>query len=249
MWHTWGTTIRHTWHTWGTTTRHMWHTWGTTIRHMCRVGQNRIYTPYILWFPCQKYCIYTPCIYGSGQPYTSGTRGVQSGLCNDGVTVWSVKIRSDGGHPTWRCQTVISNFGDRHDGAWRCGWRYGLKMAFRPKNGRFGPFSSFLNVACVLFGQTNDWCNNVRKRKVVVLTRIRTLVSTFHSKKALDGGFHNNYGGRSPRPSARSTRQFWNTVILTFWRCRPSTVQKCYDGAIAQPLCTHLEQQRSKEHG
>jgi hypothetical protein len=36
-----------------------------------RVGQNRIFTPYMtvyfLWFPCQKY-LKTPYIYGSGQP-------------------------------------------------------------------------------------------------------------------------------------------------------------------------------------
>jgi len=27
-----------------------------------KVGQNRIYTPCIWWFPCQKYCIQTVCI-------------------------------------------------------------------------------------------------------------------------------------------------------------------------------------------
>ena len=39
---------------------------------MCRVGQNRIYTPYMtvyLVIPCQKDRMCTVYIYGSGQPY------------------------------------------------------------------------------------------------------------------------------------------------------------------------------------
>jgi hypothetical protein len=39
--------------------------------YTCRVGQNRIYTPYItvyLMISCQN-TVYTPYIYGSGQPY------------------------------------------------------------------------------------------------------------------------------------------------------------------------------------
>jgi len=41
--------------------------------HMYRVGQNRIYTPYMtvyLMKSLQKITLYTPYIYGSGQPYT-----------------------------------------------------------------------------------------------------------------------------------------------------------------------------------
>jgi len=42
------------------------------FNHIFRVGQNRIYTPYdriLLDFPA-KNTVYTPYIYGSGQPYT-----------------------------------------------------------------------------------------------------------------------------------------------------------------------------------
>jgi hypothetical protein len=55
--------------------------------------------------------------------------------------------------------------------------------------------SLFQNVACVLFTQANDWCNNERKRKGKRIAKSLRLdqdlnpVSTFHSKKALGGGF------------------------------------------------------------
>jgi hypothetical protein len=53
-------------------------------------------------------------------------------------------------------------------------------------------FSSFLNVACVLVVQTNEryiikkgkGIGKGQLAKVYVLTRIRNLVSTFHSKQA-----------------------------------------------------------------
>jgi hypothetical protein len=47
----------------------------------------------------------------------------------------------------------------------------------------------------VLFTQANDWCNNERKRKGKRIAKSLRLdqdlnpVSTFHSKKALGGGF------------------------------------------------------------
>jgi len=41
----------------------------------------------------------------------------------------------------------------------------GPKIAKRPNNGILTIFSSILDVACVLITQTNDWCNNERKRK------------------------------------------------------------------------------------
>jgi len=40
---------------------------------MFRVGQNRIYTPYMtvyLVVSLPNFTVYTPYIYGSGQPYT-----------------------------------------------------------------------------------------------------------------------------------------------------------------------------------
>ena len=62
-------------------------------------------------------------------------------------------------------QTVILEFGNCHDGAWRYGWRYGPKFAKRPKNGIFTPKWPFLNVTCVLFVQTKYFCKKERKRK------------------------------------------------------------------------------------
>jgi len=43
--------------------------------HKNRVGQNRIYTPYDRIFDDfpAKNTVYTPYIYGSGQPYTRST--------------------------------------------------------------------------------------------------------------------------------------------------------------------------------
>jgi hypothetical protein len=54
-----------------------------TSLHMCRVGQNRIYAPYmtVYWdIPCQKFRIYTIYIYGSGQPYTCAVSEGAGGL-------------------------------------------------------------------------------------------------------------------------------------------------------------------------
>jgi hypothetical protein len=42
------------------------HTWSVGLART--VYMHRIW-PYILWFPCQKYRVYTVYIYGSGQPY------------------------------------------------------------------------------------------------------------------------------------------------------------------------------------
>jgi hypothetical protein len=41
---------------------------GRAEKHMSRVGQNRIYSPYMTDFPANN-TVYTPYIYGSGQPY------------------------------------------------------------------------------------------------------------------------------------------------------------------------------------
>jgi hypothetical protein len=49
-------------------------------------------------------------------------------------------------------------------------------------------------VQCVLFVQTNDWCNYKRIVKSCVLARSGTLVSTFHRHLAL--GLHSYNGGR-----------------------------------------------------
>jgi hypothetical protein len=71
----------------------------------------------------------------------------------------------------------------------------------RPKKGILTPkwpFRLFSPHFCMCVIYTNNqiiinWCNNERKRKgkgwqkVCVLTRIQTLVSTFHSRKALNG--------------------------------------------------------------
>jgi hypothetical protein len=43
--------------------------------HIHRVGQNRMYTPYMtvylaIFLPIIPYTVYTPYIYGSDQPYT-----------------------------------------------------------------------------------------------------------------------------------------------------------------------------------
>ena len=43
---------------------------GVASFFICKVGHNYMYTPSIWWNSCQKYCIYTVYIYGSGQLYT-----------------------------------------------------------------------------------------------------------------------------------------------------------------------------------
>jgi len=62
----------------------------------------------------------------------------------------------------------------------------------------------------------------------VCLTRIWTLISTFHSKKALDGGFTviavNGSLDRSLDRLDGQHRHFWDPFILTFWRYGLSTV-------------------------
>jgi len=122
------------------------------------------------------------------------------GLCNDGVTVQSVKIRYDGGRRKWRCETVISEFRDPLDGAWRYGGRYGLRIAKRPKNCKdlpqndhwlFSPHFKILHVhlhkqtiGVIIKGKGKE----KEQQKVCVLTRIRSLDSTFHNKKHLTMG-------------------------------------------------------------
>jgi hypothetical protein len=83
-------------------------------------------------------------------------------------------------------------------------------MEFWPQNGHFGSFSSFLNVAWVLFTQTT--IGVVLKGKGKERKKIAKSVSwlgfeswsqLFTAKKHLTVGLHSNYGGQSPRPSGR----------------------------------------------
>jgi hypothetical protein len=81
-------------------------------------------------------------------------------------------------------------------------WTVRAKIAKRPKNGFLTPkwpfwlFSPYFHILheYYLYKQTIDVIikrkgEEEKEQNVCVLTRIRNLVSTFHSQKALDGGF------------------------------------------------------------
>jgi len=146
-----------------------------------------------------------------------------TGLCNAGVTARSVKIRSDGWRRKWWRQAVISEFGDRHDGAW-------------PKNGILtlnGHFNSFLLISkcCMWVLYTNKWLVKWWKEKGKGKAKSSRLDQdldpglNFLQQKSIWRWVYTviTVDGPLDRLDGRHLH-FWNIVILTFWRYGPSTV-------------------------